>query len=889
MTSARAQRRSRLGLSTLALILAAAAAPAAAAEFVVNGTFDGATTDPWWNANANTTTSVVDGRMCVAVASGTANPWDAIVGQNGIALEQGKSYTFSFVASADAPVTIKALVQLPDAPYTATFVQDVTLGTSPAAYSFTFPDTLPTGGLGVQFQVGGASAAGFTFCVDEVSISDGAAPVGERVVNGTFDGGTTDPWWQSNAPFSVVDGRMCAAVPPGTVNPWETIVGQNGLELVQGQQYALSFKASADAAVTIRALVQLTVDPYSSTLSEPVALGPTPQTFRYTFTSNLPTGALGLQFQMGGSAAGFTACFDDVSLTGDAGPGYVPDTGPALRVNQVGYVTFGPKRANLVTDATAPLTWELLNATGSVVTSGQTTVFGPDVASGDTVHLIDFSRVLRTGDGFTLRVGDVVSYPFSIDGDVYDGLRRDAVAFFYHQRSGIPIQAQYVGDLWARPAGHLGVAPNQGDTSVPCVPGLCDYSLDVRGGWYDAGDQGKYVVNGGIAVWQLVNTWERAYLHRHALRDGTQKIPERANRVPDILDEARWELEFLLRMQVPAGLPYAGMAHHKVHDDAWTGIPTRPDQDPQPRHLRGVSTAATLNLAATAAQCARVWHGIDRAFSKKCLVAAERAYAAAVANPAVFCAPGGGGGDYGNADLTDEFYWAAAELFVTTGKHGYKQAVQSSPVYLAKGIGANGYSWGDVAALGDFTLALVPNKLPLRDQLALRKAIAALADERIATMKAQGYPVPLGSGGYFWGSNSGVLNQITILAVAFDLTFDLRYRQAAFEAMDYILGRNALNISYVTGYGTKYAQNQHHRFWAKQANAAYPNPPAGSIAGGANAQIDQDPIAASKLKGCAPAKCYIDHFESYSTNEVAINWNSALAWVSAWLADHAGP
>ncbi|HYD42558.1 MAG TPA: glycoside hydrolase family 9 protein [Anaeromyxobacter sp.] len=885
----RAQRRSHVGLFTLALLLAAGAMPAAAAEFVVNGTFDDGSTAPWWNANANTTASVVDGRMCVAVASGTVNPWDAIVGQNGVALEQGKSYTFSFVASADAPVTIRAIVQLPDAPYTATFSQPVQLGATPAAYSFEFTNTLPTGALGVQFQVGGASATGFTFCVDEVSISDGAAPAGERIVNGTFDGGTTDPWWQSNAPFSVVNGRMCAAVPPATANPWDAIVGQNGLELVQGQQYALSFSASADAAVTIRALVQLTAAPYSSTLSEPVALGPTPQTYRYTFTNNLPTGALGLQFQMGGaSPAGFTVCFDDVSLTGSTGPGYVPDTGPALRVNQVGYVTYGPKRANLVTDATAPLTWELVDAAGAVVTSGLTTVYGADAASGDKVHLIDFSRVHRSGDGFTLRVGDVVSYPFSVDGDVYDGLRRDAVAFFYHQRSGTPIEAQYVGDLWARPAGHLGVAPNQGDTWVFCVPGVCDYALDVRGGWYDAGDQGKYVVNGGIAVWQLVNTWERAYLHRGALRDGTQKIPERANRVPDILDEARWELEFLLRMQVPEGLPYAGMAQHKVHDDAWTGIPTRPDLDAQPRHLRGVSTAATLNLAATAAQCARVWRGIDGAFAKRCLVAAERAYAAAAANPAVSCAPGGGGGDYGDSNLTDEFYWAAAELFVTTGKSAYKQAVQTSPVYLAKGIPENGYSWGSVAALGDFTLALVPNKLPLQDQLALRKAIAALADQRIATMKAQGYPVPVTTGGYYWGSNSQVLNQITILAVAFDLTFDLKYRQAAFEAMDYILGRNALNISYVTGYGTKYAENQHHRFWAHQANQAYPNPPPGSLAGGANHDL-QDPIAASKLKGCAPAKCYIDHFESYATNEVAINWNSALAWVAAWLADHAGP
>ncbi|HYD42557.1 MAG TPA: glycoside hydrolase family 9 protein [Anaeromyxobacter sp.] len=880
---ARPRRTLRAGLCSLSLLLAALASPAAAAEFVLNGTFGSGTVAPWWTAN--TSASVVDGKMCVAVPGGTANPWEAIVGQNGVALENGKTYTFSFVASADAAVTIKPLVQLADAPYTATFAEPVTLGTSPASYSFTFTNTLPTGPLGVQFQVGGASAAGFTFCVDDVSISDGQAAAEELVSNGTFDGGSTQPWWTNNATATPVNGKVCLAVPAGAANPWDSIFGQNGLAMEQGKEYAFSFTASADVPVSIKALVQLTEAPWSAALGETVAIGTSPAQYRYVFTNALPSGALGLQFQMGGNPTGFTLCLDDVSLSGSR-QGYVPDTGPAIRVNQVGYVPAGPKRANLVTDATAPQAWQLVDAGGAVVASGFTTPYGADLASGDKVHVIDFTPVQKTGAGYTLRVGEVVSYPFAISGSLYKGLRSDAVQFFYHQRSGIAIDAQYVGALWARPAGHLGIAPNQGDTWVSCAPGVCSYALDVRGGWYDAGDQGKYVVNGGIAVWQLVNTWERAGAYRVNQGDGAQRIPERANKVPDILDEARWELEFLLRMQVPAGLPYAGMAQHKVHDDAWTGIPMRPDLDPQPRHLRGVSTAATLNLAATAAQCGRVWRGIDAAFAKKCLTAAERAWAAAVANPAVTCAPGGGGGDYGDGYLADEFYWAAAELYATTGKAEYLSAIRASPVALGQSVPENGFGWGNVAALGDITLALVQNGLSGAEKLTLRNAIVALADQRVALMRSQGYPVPVTTGGYYWGSNSQILNQIQILAVAFDVTGDPKYREAAFEAFDYILGRNALNISYVTGYGTKYAQNQHHRFFANQANAAYPVTPPGFLAAGANHDL-QDPVAASKLKGCAPAKCYIDHFESYATNEVAINWNSALAWAAAWLADHA--
>ena len=102
--------------------------------------------------------------------------------------------------------------------------------------------------------------------------------------------------------------------------------------------------------------------------------------------------------------------------------------------------------------------------------------------------------------------------------------------------------------------------------------------------------------------------------------------------------------------------------------------------------------------------------------------------------------------------------------------------------------------------------------------------------------------------------------------------------------MDYILGRNALNHSYVTGWGERAAQNQHSRIYGHELDAGLPHPPAGSLAGGANAGI-QDPYAGKLLAGCAPQFCYVDDIQSYATNEVAINWNSALSWVASFLAD----
>ncbi|MFD9126027.1 glycoside hydrolase family 9 protein [Kitasatospora sp. NPDC059571] len=567
----------------------------------------------------------------------------------------------------------------------------------------------------------------------------------------------------------------------------------------------------------------------------------------------------------------------------------VADTGPPVRVNQLGYLPDGPKRATVVSSATAPLTWQLRTAAGTTVASGTTAVHGADTASGDSTHLVDFSSYTGSGTGFTLTVDGQVSYPFDIAAGLYDGLRADAMSFFYQQRSGIAIDPALAGAAYARPAGHLGVAPNKGDTSVPCQAGVCDYALDVRGGWYDAGDQGKYVVNGGIATWQLVNSFERAQRQGTAAAagDSTLRVPERGNGVPDVLDEARWELDFLMRMQVPAGKPLAGMAFHKIHDAQWTGLPTRPDQDGQQRELHAPSTAATLNLAATTAQCARVYAPYDAAFAARCLDAAKRAWAAAKADPNVL-APGSdstGGGAYDDAQVGDEFYWAAAELFATTGESQYRDAVTSSPFHSGP---ADAFWWGGTATLGRITLATVPGvALPADDLARLRASLVTAADGYLATMAGQGYAVPFGADGYVWGSNSSVANDAVTIAVAYELTGQKRYRDGALESLDYLLGRNALNRSYVTGYGEHASENEHHRFWAHENDASLPHPPAGSFAGGPNSGL-QDPVAQAQLAGCAPAKCYVDDIGSYSTNEVAINWNAPLAWLAAFAADQGG-
>ena len=713
-----------------------------------------------------------------------------------------------------------------------------------------------------------------------------ADPPYERVLNGTFDSGSKDPWWTSgNTPASVVDGRLCADIPAGTVNPWDSMIGQDDVPFESGQPYTLRFDASATQAVQVRAVVQLAAAPYTSVLNETVSLTTTPQSFSFTGNSTVTEPHGQVSFQAGGATAAYTLCLDNISFVGGVvPPGGVRDFGSPVRVNQVGYLGDGPKRATYVTDATGPLGWQLLDSTDHSVASGNTTPYGADAMSGENVQLIDFGSFRGKGQGYRLVVGSDVSEPFDVGDNIYQPLRKDALAYFYHNRSGIPIEAQYVGDAYARPAGHLGVAPNQGDTSVPCFPGTCDYSLDVRGGWYDAGDHGKYVVNGALAAWQLLDLYERSATHRdRGIRDRTLRIPEAGNGDPDVLDEAKWEIDFLLRMQVPAGQPLAGMVHHKIHDEKWTGLPLRPADDPQKRYLYPPSTAATLNLAAVGARCARVYAAWDRHLAGRCLVAAKNAWKAAQQHPAIYAPAGGeGGGAYDDTKVTDEFSWAAAELFATTGDPSYKKRITTTL------SAADGFSWQETGGLADLALARTPWRLSPVERAKLAVRIGKVADVYVSDLRGQGFANPYlpPDGKYVWGSNSAVANNSMIMATAYDLTHRSKYRDAALESMDYLLGRNAVNQSYVSGYGERASHNQHHRFWAHSLDPSLPSPAPGSLAGGPNSGL-QDPVAQRNLQGCAPATCYVDDIGSYSTNEVAVNWNSALAWMTAF-ADSEG-
>ena len=911
-------RRARAGtaaLATAALVLAGFS-PAAAAT-VVEGDFEDG--DGGWYAYGTTTSGVVAGEFCAEVPAG-GDPWSAAVQHDSIDLVVGEDYVLSFDAYASAEIgTIVAQGggEWPDVfqlfPTITTELEhfELPFTFAPGNGSTAEPGDVVAGNFGFQL---GSKGSAFSICFDNISLAGAEV---ELLPQPSFPDAELSGGWglSEGIDFEISDGVICIAQPEGSVNPWDVNLTINGVAIEEGKNYVLSFRASADPAQTPRVIVGENGGGYRTVLDQSPAMSPELQEFSFPFTAGLSfpaeTGEDGFEGQVAfqiGKGAAYEFCLTDVSLvqTAAAPPPYVPDTGPRVRVNQHGYLPKGPKNATLVTDAAAPVAWQLRSSADAVVASGLSTPAGTDWSSGLDVHTIDFSSVTATGSGFTLVADGEASHPFDIAADVYQQLRYDALNYFYPVRSGIEIDGTVAGEAYARAAGHVGLAPNKGDLAVTCLTPEDDgaswsygdwscregYALDVVGGWYDAGDHGKYVVNGGISVAQLLATYERALLQgtADALADGTLAVPETGNGVPDVLDEARWELEFFLSMQVPEGEELEGMVHHKIHDVGWTGLPLMPAADAQERRLHRPSTAATLNLAATAAQGARLFADHDPAFAAELLAAARRAWDAAQEHPELFApaaAGNNGGGPYDDEDVSDELYWAAAELFVTTGEATFRDAVLANPQHTEDIFEPGGFFWGDVAALGRITLATVPNALP--GLAAVRASIVEGAEGYLAGQQGEAFGtayVPA-DGEYDWGSSSAVANTQVVLAVAYDLTGDVRFRDAVLESMDYLLGRNALNNSYITGYGEKFSKNQHSRWFANQLEPSLPNPPKGSLAGGPNSKTETwDPtMQATFTEGCTPSMCYLDHIQSWASNEITVNWNAALSQVASFVAD----
>lgn len=541
-----------------------------------------------------------------------------------------------------------------------------------------------------------------------------------------------------------------------------------------------------------------------------------------------------------------------------------------VHVNQVGYYP-DAKKIGIVTDSnTASFSIIKSDPSRKVVFEGKTKPAGFDKNAGEYVSIADFTSFSEEGSFNLVVDGKPDSYQFSIRPNCYRHELNVILKSYYYLRSGIPLNVSHAG-LWQREAGHLG------DSLLTVYDLPIDSSYDVRGGWYDAGDFGKYVVNAGITCGTLMELYELA---PEIIDDSSLNIPESGNQRSDLLDEVKWELDWLIRMQ-----DVDGGVFFKVGPVKWYGT-IMPADDESERFIIGKSTTSTLDFAAVMAMAGRVYKDYDPDFAQECITRSEIAWQWAVANPdSAYPKNTGGTGPYEDgSDKTykDEFLWALTELGITTKKPIYLDTLEK--LILKSKIQSAAW-WQDVNNLAFYSLA-VNTDLSDSANRHVNNQIIAYADKVVSSIMNSPYRNPLDKNSYSWGSNGNCGNYGVILVYAHFLTGDQKYLDALVLTTDYLFGRNPMGYSYVTGLGDCYPFSPHHR--QSEADDIM-DPVPGFVVGGANSFTDGvDEMLLNIIEAkTPPARCYIDFYDSWASNENAINQNAPWVLVLAYLEKHA--
>ena len=509
-------------------------------------------------------------------------------------------------------------------------------------------------------------------------------------------------------------------------------------------------------------------------------------------------------------------------------------------------------------------TFSLLDSkSGEVVFSGKLSEQLDWKMAGETVRIADFSEFTKPGSYHIYNKDLGFSYPFEINEHVLHAVFLGSIKGLYFQRAGMALAEEYASH-WKRDLGHP-------DDSVMYHPssGKQTGILNSPKGWYDAGDYNKYVVNASFPLGQFFLLEEQ---YPNSVADGALNIPESGNALSDYLDELKYEMDWVLTMQDEDG----GM-FHKLTTKNFEGM-VMPHEATSQRYIVGKGTAASLDFAAAAAQASRVFAPYDSTYAGKCLQASKRAYNWSLDNPQVeFVNPEDiSTGQYGDTNFDDEFFWAAAELFVTTADTTFLNQLKTAQIDFS-------YSPGDgwtkfMRFMGIFTL--LDNKSLVPDELysTLSNGILNTADDLTARTKTLDYFQSVDD--FQWGSNSDVLNTAMIIAQAYRLNNNVEYLSAVRQAVDYVLGNNAMGYSFVTGFGDNPPMFIHHR---QSAADRIVDPVPGLLSGGPNKDKQDRSAGVEYPENAPPMKSWTDHEDSYASNEICLNWNAPLTYILGFL------
>jgi endoglucanase len=547
----------------------------------------------------------------------------------------------------------------------------------------------------------------------------------------------------------------------------------------------------------------------------------------------------------------------------------------AIRINQLGYYQYAPKIAIVAASESANGFYIISTNKNDTVFKGQLSAVMQSANSSLKTRIIDFSA-LHTAGMYTIAVpGLPPSYRFTIGSNANHAAAAASLKGYYYLRASMPLEKAFAGK-WARPAGHP-------DTIVLIHPSAASdkrpagTAVATPGGWYDAGDYNKYVVNSGITMGTLLSAYEDFPRYFDTLKTN---IPESKDAVPDILNEALYNLRWMLTMQDRND----GGVYNKCTNAAFDSM-VMPGVTKLPRYVVQKGTAATLDFAAVVAQCSRITKKMAKqlpGLSDSCLRAAQQAWQWALQNPALaydqnainkLFEPKISTGGYGDRNFSDEWFWAAVELYATTKDKQYHAMVTekiNDSMVLP--------SWGNVRMLGFYTLLRNEKLLPPEMGAIIqhtKERLTAFANNYLLHVKENAFQTVMGQSkrDFNWGSNSNAGNQGIALINAYLISKDKKYMDGALTNLDYILGRNATGYSFITGIGTRSTMHPHHRPSVADGIA---EPVPGLLAGGPNPAMQDK----SHYDFTEPETAYADVSSAYASNEIAINWNAPLVYLA---------
>lgn len=521
--------------------------------------------------------------------------------------------------------------------------------------------------------------------------------------------------------------------------------------------------------------------------------------------------------------------------------------------------------------------------------------------SGDKCWWFDFSTVTTPGSYYILDVSNnVKSYNFDINVDVYKTILKHAVRMLYYQRRGFAKTATYAGTGWADGASHIG---NLQDKKCRLYSDKNNAATekDLSGGWYDAGDLNKYTPWTAGYCYHLAS----AYRENPLAFTDDYNIPESGNGIPDILDELKWGLDFLLRMQQTNGscLSIVG------------GSNACPPSSGTEQSLYGpVSTNATYNSAAAFAMAAITYSTIPsmKAYSDQLKAAAINAWAWAKANPSIlfhnnssdplYNSQGLGAGDQ-ETDNDGRFGFqmrATVALLALTNDVLYKTHFESNYKQLPLFTWTNfvdQYRYETQDFLMFYTTLSGATSAVVSDiKTALTTAFNKTGNY-IDAYKTKADPYRGFIHDYAWGSNAykGSYGTQFYDMYLSDLepANSAAYKKNAEEYIHYIHGLNPLNYCYLTNmnsFGAEKSITQIYHTWFADGNSKWDQvgvstygPPPGYLSGGANPGYSKDACCTSSCSsqsGCSfdiskavgqPAmKSYIDINTNWPVNSWSI-------------------